>query len=168
MAAIGLAVTLLAVGYFLWIRSQSTSSLARINHPLPPLVVASSGDAVDLRVIAAGARRVIVFYSPFCQACKEVLPCLQPFPPDLRLILVNETSDPEEPEIAGLPATARLHDRWHALSHAFTVAVLPTVLFVDASGILRDGLIGRHKRVVVQEKLREFSLDMDSNASQMP
>jgi hypothetical protein len=82
--------------------------------------------------------------------------------------MVNETSNLKDPETAGFPATARLHDRWHALSHAFTVAVLPTVLFVDGSGIVRDGLIGRHERVVIQKKLREFALNTDGNSSQKP
>jgi hypothetical protein len=160
LAALGLAAAMVAAGYFLWIRVQSTSpqSRARINRPLPPLVVASAGAEVDLRAFAAGARRVIVFYSPACHICKEVLPSLQPFPSNLRLIMVTESSDPNDPDIAGLPATALFYDRWRVLSRVFSAAALPTFLFVDGSGVLRGGLVGRHERLFVQQKLKEFAI----------
>jgi hypothetical protein len=170
MAALGLAVAMIAAGYFLWIclQAANANSLARIDRALPSLKVDSLGGAVDLRAVAAGAQRVIVFYSPSCPTCKEVLPGLLPFPPDLRLIMVNESSESNGPEISSLPATALLRDRWHALSHAFTVASLPTLLFVDGNGILRDGLIGRHERLFIQKKLKEFAKPTGSRTSLKP
>jgi hypothetical protein len=160
IAALGLAAAIIAAGYFLWIRLQSASpqSQVRINRPLPPLVVASAGAAVDLRTFAAGARRVIVFYSPSCHICKEVLPALQPFPSNLQLIMVRESSDPNDLDVSGFPAAALFHDRWHVLSRAFTAVALPTFLFVDGSGVLRDGLVGRHERLFIQRKLKEFAI----------
>jgi hypothetical protein len=159
-AALGLAAAIVAAGYFLWIHLQSANpqSRARMDQPLPSLVVASANATVDLRAFAAGARRVIVFYSPSCHICKEVLPALQPFPSNLRLIMVTESSDPNGPDISGLPVTALFQDRWHVLSNAFTGVALPTFLFVDGSGVLRDGLVGRHDRIFIQQKLKEFAI----------
>jgi hypothetical protein len=168
MAALGLAAAIVAAGYLLWIRSQSASadSLARIDRPLPPIVVDSAGHAVDLRTVGAGARRIIVFYSPSCRACREVLSALQPFPADLRLIMVNESSNSQDEEISGLPAADRFHDRGHALSRAFTTIALPTVLFVDGDGVLRDGLVGRHEQPFIQKRLKEFAIQSGSRALQ--
>jgi hypothetical protein len=160
IAALGLAAAIVAVGYFLWVRTQSANpdSLVRIDRPLPPFVVASSDAAVDLRTFAAGDRRVIVFYSPSCSVCKEVLPALHPFPSNLRLILVKESLDPNDSDISSLPAAALFHDRWRVLSRALTAASLPTLLFVDGRGVLRDGLVGRHERFMIQRKLKEFAV----------
>jgi hypothetical protein len=160
IAALALAGAMIAAGYFLWIRLQSASPQlqVRVDRPLPPLVVASADAAVDLRAFAAGARRVIVFYSPSCRICKEVLPALQPFPSNLRLIMVKESSDPNDTDISGLPVTALFHDRWHVLSRAFTAVALPTFLFVDSGGVLRDGLVGRHEKIFIQQKLKEFAI----------
>jgi len=160
IAALGLAAAVVAAGYFLWIRLQSANpqSQVRMNRPLPPRVVASADAAVDLRTFAAGARRVIVFYSPACHICKEVLPALQPFPSNLQLIMVRESSDLNGLDISGFPDAALFHDRWHVLSRAFTAVALPTFLFVDGSGVLRDGLVGRHERIFIQQKLKEFAV----------
>jgi len=159
-AVLGLAAAFVAAGYVLWLRLQSANphSLVRLNRPLPPLVVDASGAAVDLRAFAAGARRVIVFYSPSCHICKEVLPALQPFPGNLRLIMVRESSEGNAPEVSGLPAAALFQDRWHVLSRSFSDVALPTFLFVDGSGVLRDGFIGRHERFFIRQKLKEFAI----------
>jgi hypothetical protein len=160
IAAFGLAAAIIAAGYFLWIRLQSANpqSQVRMNRPLPPLIVSSAGSAVDLRAFAAGARRVIVFYSPACHICKEALPALQPFPSNLQLIMVRESSDSNDQDISGFPSAALFHDRWHVLSRAFSTVALPTFLFVDGSGVLRDGLVGRHERLIIQQKLKEFAI----------
>jgi hypothetical protein len=160
LTASGLAAAIAVAGTFLWIRSQSADphSQVRRNQPLPPLMVASSGTAVDLRTFAAGARRVIVFYSPSCRRCQELLPSLRPFPSSLRLIMVNVSSDLNDPDISGLRPAALFHDRWHVLSRAFTAVSLPVLLFVDGGGVLRDGLVGRHERFFIQKKLKEFAI----------
>jgi hypothetical protein len=67
-----------------------------------------------------------------------------------------------------LPDAAILHDRWNALSRAFTTIALPIFLFVDGNGILRDGLVGRHDRFFVQQKLKEFAMQSGRRVSQQP
>jgi hypothetical protein len=49
------------------------------------------------------------------------------------------------------------YDRDGVLKRSFAMAGLPTILFVDASGVLRDGLMGAHARDLVQRKLNEFA-----------
>jgi thiol-disulfide isomerase/thioredoxin len=143
-----------------WIHfaSADPQSLARLDQPLPPLVVDASGVDVDLRKFAAGIRCVIVFYSPSCHVCREILPALQPFPASLRLIMVNESTEPEDPKVTGFPGAALFHDRWRVLSRSFAMPTLPTIIFMDEEGILRDGLVGSHERRFVQQKLKEFAI----------
>jgi thiol-disulfide isomerase/thioredoxin len=170
IAAAGLAIACVVAGSLIWARLQSANpqSQVRRDRPLPPLVVDSAGAAVDLSTFASGAGRVIVFYSPSCSVCKEVLPALQPFPANLRLIMVKETSDPDDLDLSSLPAAALFQDRWHVLSRAFAAVALPTLLFVDDGGVLRDGLVGRHERIFVQQKLKEFAIQSCGRASRQP
>lgn len=147
---------------FLMIRlapgSAETTLLARIGHPLPALAVENSEGIVDLGNWIAGTRSVIVFYSPACEACKRALPALHPFPDTLRLILINESPDEAGKELSGFPGAAYFHDRQKVLSRLFAVPALPTILFVDESGILRDGIAGFYRRAFVQQKLENFTI----------
>jgi hypothetical protein len=138
--------------------SADPQSLACIDQPLPSLIVEASGTAVDIKKIVAGARCIIVFYSPSCRICREVLPTLQPFPDSLRLILINESVDHEDSTLSGFPNAIHFHDRWGVISHSFAIAVLPTILFVDESGILRDAIIGSRGKDSVHKKLKEFAV----------
>jgi hypothetical protein len=168
MAASGLIIAIVAAACFLWLRLQSATPHAWVglNRPLPSLIVDSSGVTVDLREFAAGARRIIVFYSPACHTCREVLPALHPFPPNLRLLMVNVSSDPNNPETSSFPSAALFHDRWHAFPRSVASVMLPTFLFVDSSGILRDGLIGKHDRKFVQQKVKEFAIQSSCGSRQ--
>jgi hypothetical protein len=138
--------------------SADPQSLACIDQPLPSLIVEASGTAVDLKKIVAGAPCVIVFYSPSCRICREVLPTLQPFPDSLRLILINESADHEDSILSGFPNATHFHDRWGVISRSFAIAVLPTILFVDENGILRDAIIGSHGQDFAHKKLKEFAI----------
>lgn len=127
---------------------------------LPPLpVVDGSGQVVDASETVLGKRSVIVFYSPSCNTCKDELPKLQPFPPALALILVNEGADASSspPPIAGLRYDAVFYNRDGVLNTSFRLGGLPTILFVDEQGILRDGMVGSQEQEVVQKKLNEFA-----------
>jgi len=156
----GLAVA----GYtrLFWVRTHfpSPGSVARLNRELPSLpVVDASGRIVDISKATLGGKSIVVFYSASCHACELVLPELQPFPPTLRLLLVNEG--------AGLSSSSRyktgfekaLHfcDRNGVRSRSFPMSGLPTILFVDERGVLRDGLVGKHSREIVQRKLKAFA-----------
>jgi hypothetical protein len=132
-------------------------SIARLGEPLPSLTVDASGISADLRRLSAGRKTIIVFYSPTCRICKETLPALQPFPATLQLIMVSESSAGGDPEALRFPGAATYFDRWGILKHSFAIAALPTILFVDERGILRDGMVGFYPRERVQRKLIEFA-----------
>ena len=138
--------------------SVDTKLLARIGHPLPALMVEGAEGTLDLGKLASGTRRVIVFYSPSCKTCERVLPALQPFPDPLRLILVNESPDEDSEELSGFPGAAHFYDRQKILSRLFAATALPTILFIDESGILRDGIVGYYERAYIQRKLESFAI----------
>ncbi len=135
-----------------------TKLLARIGHPLPELIVENSEGAVDLGKLVSGTRSVIVFYSPSCKTCERALPALRPFPDTLRLILVNESPGEGDEELSGFQGAARFYDRQKTLSRLFVAPTLPTILFIDESGILRDGIVGYYQRAFVQQKLENFAI----------
>jgi thiol-disulfide isomerase/thioredoxin len=162
----GLCLALVAVaGGFLRIQSEyasaGTNSLARIGYPLPSLTVENSDGVVDLNTFVSGTRSIIVFYSPSCKTCKRVLPALRPFPDMLRLILINVSPHEGNPELPVFGGAARFYDRRKILSRSFAAAGLPTILFVDEAGILRDGIVGLYGRGFVQRKLKDFAKQMD-------
>jgi hypothetical protein len=138
--------------------SVDTKLLARIGHPLPALIVEGSEGVADLGKLAPGTRSIIVFYSPSCKTCERVLPALQPFPSLLRLILVNESPDEGSEAWSGFPDAVHFYDRQKILSRLFAAPALPTILFVDESGILRDGIVGFYQRAYVQRKLQDFAI----------
>ena len=147
---------------FSWVRAHAPmpSSVVRLGKALPPLlVVDASGRIVDVGKASLGSRSVIVFYSASCRVCQAVLPELQPFPHALRLLLVSEEagSSSEAPKTLGSDQALRFYDRNRVLSRSFSMSGLPTILFVDESGVLRDGLVGEHARGLLQKKLKEFS-----------
>jgi len=169
-AALCLGIAAVAIGYFLQARFQSTNpkNQARLNQPLPSMIVEAAGSPIDLKHFVQGLRCVIVFHSPTCGICKEMLPALRPFPPELRLILVNESENREGSEISVFPGAASFHDRHHILSRSFGIASLPIMLFVDEAGVLRNGLAGRHRRDFVQEQLKNFATDLNPESGQNP
>ncbi len=138
-------------------RAAGPNSIVRLGQPLPPLPVDNSGAEFDLRQIVTGCKSVIVFYSPACRICTEELPALQPFPEALRLVMVSESNAQGQRDSLLFPAAVSFYDRWGILTRSFAIAALPTILFVDERGILREALVGTHRRELVQTKLREFA-----------
>jgi hypothetical protein len=147
------------------LRSAQPHLLARIDCPLPSLVVQSSQGKVDLRTFAVGSRCIIVFYSSSCKVCRRALPALQPLPEALRLILVNEAAGPDDSLLKGFPDAVHFHDQWKALKKSFAAASLPVILFVDERGILRDGIFGARTRSLMQQKLRSFAVGSSDHMS---
>jgi hypothetical protein len=130
---------------------------ARINHPLPPLVVQHSQGKVDLNSIISGSRCIIVFYAPSCKACKEILPALRPLPGKLRLIPVSVTPEQEPSLLQSSRDEDRFYDQWGVLSRSFAAASLPVILFVDEKGILRHGIFGSRDPGTLRQKLKDFA-----------
>lgn len=137
--------------------AASPGSMVRLGRTLPPLRVDGSGTEFDLRQVIAGRKSIIIFYSPACRICADELPALLPFPEGLRLIMVSETRLPGHGSPPLLPGAVFFYDRWNILQRSFATRALPTILFIDESGILRAGLVGSHPREVVQARLREFA-----------
>jgi hypothetical protein len=136
---------------------SGSDGLVRLGRPLPSLRVDGDGGEFDLRRAVAGQRSVVVFYSATCRVCQEELPALQPFPETLRLILVNESRTPGKDVEPAVPGAASFRDHGGVLLRSFAIVVLPTILFVDEHGILREGLLGAHGREQLQRRLKEFA-----------
>lgn len=155
-------VALAGYAKFFWVRAHvpAPSSIARLGKQLPALpVFDASGSQVDIGKIARGSKSVIAFYSGSCGVCQEVLPHLQPFPSTLRLILVDTKANRplRSPDALRFGEALLFHDRNDVLSRSFPMSGIPTILFVDERGILRDGLVGRHALSLLQRKLKEFA-----------
>ncbi len=82
-----------------------------------------------------------------------MMPALDPFPPELRLVLVR--SEKEEARAADGVPPGIYWDRHGAFSRTFIA--LPTILFVDEKGILESGITGRRSRAFVRERLERFA-----------
>ena len=154
--ALGLSAAVLAA---IWMHPGRPDPhlLARINGPLPPIDVEASGVAVNLNQFTSGARSVVVFYSPSCRICREVLPALQPLPSALRLIMISESVARRDSEISEFREAAFFYDRWSALGRLFAVPTLPVILLVEEGGIIRDGFVGFHDRDWIQQRLKKFA-----------
>jgi hypothetical protein len=152
----GIAGLIIFIQFFA--KSTTQSSLARMDQPIPSLVIEDSDVSLDLKKYIEGKRSVLVLYSPACRICREVVPYLHPMPAGLRLIMINESSNQEKSLTAQFPGTDQLQDPHQVLAQSFATLSLPTILFVDESGILRDGLAGRHQQDFIQQKLKEFAV----------
>lgn len=157
LAGAVLAAGIVAAGYLLQgeIRSAVRRPPVRLHKPLPPLVVDRDGTDVDLADLLRGERTVVVFHSPSCRVCREMMPALDPLPPGLRLVLVR--SGKEEARAAdGAPrGLDACWDRHGDFARAFVA--LPTLLFVDERGVLVSGITGRRSREFVRERLERFA-----------
>jgi hypothetical protein len=153
--AAGIAGLIVFIQFFA--RSANLRSVVRLDQPIPSLMVEDSGVPKDLKKHIKGKRCVLVFYSPSCRICRDVVPYLHPIPKDLRLILINESSNQEQALTTQFPGADRFQDPHRVLTQSFATLSLPSILFVDENGILRDGLAGRHQRNFIQQKLKDFA-----------
>ncbi|HEV2719787.1 MAG TPA: redoxin domain-containing protein [Thermoanaerobaculia bacterium] len=159
LVLLAVAAVTLAAGYKVRHKVPRRGSLVQIGQPLPSLVVFDrDGKRFDLSTMDEGKRRVIVFYSPTCEVCKQELPELTPFPSELTAIYVKE-SDAPSADPFGVTGNAmdRLTDRESVLKRAFVMPGLPTMLFIDEHGIVRDGLVGAHAAGFAHKKLEQFA-----------
>ena len=162
LSGVCLSAAILLAGYARvnWVRTHASSPalVARLGAALPPLVVTdASGGLVDVGKAFLGGKSIIVFYSASCYVCQAVLPELRPFPGSLRLVLVNEETGKPSRAPEGFESALQFRDSNHVLSRSFPMSGVPTILFVDEQGVLRDGLVGEHARGLLQRKLKEFA-----------
>lgn len=152
------------VGYarFFWASAYAPTagSIAKLHRELPPLpVIDAAGKEVDLAKAARGAKSVIVFHSLSCPVCRTVLPELQPFPASLRLLLVTEgaLNPAADRNFAGTAGALQFSDPNRVLFRSFPMSSLPTVLFVDERGYLREAWVGARARGRLAGRLIEFA-----------
>ena len=140
------------------------NGIAKLQQKLPPLpLVDCAGRPVDLGKAALGRRSVVVFYSKTCHSCQEVLPELSPFPRSLGLIMVDEAEGEAQDRqyTAGLETALQLRDPNRVLVRSFPMSGMPTILFLNERGILREALVGTRARGRLQQKLIEFARETD-------
>jgi thiol-disulfide isomerase/thioredoxin len=156
-----LAAVALSVALFVKVRSAVPRKDTKVvlGRPLPNLPVTDPlGSKVDLATIAAGKKRVIAFYSPSCDACQKELPELHPFPENLELVMIKDgTATASDAWTGAMAGGVRYTDNDRILNQAFAMPTLPTLLFVDENGTVRDGLIGVHPPEVTRGKLQKFA-----------
>src|SRR5690606_21672137 len=126
-----------------------------LDQPLPPLVVDRDGTDVDLADLVRGERTVVVFHSPSCRVCREMMPALDPLPPGLRLVLVSAEKTAAHATDGAPPGRDDCWDRHGEFARA--LVALPTLLFVDERGVLVSGITGRRSRAFVRERLERFA-----------
>jgi hypothetical protein len=163
LAAMGLAVVgvaTLALARLAASPPDRGNEAAKAGRPLPALLVTTeTRDTRTLRSLLDGKRSVVVFFSPKCGVCQTQLPALNPFPASLQLVMVNTLADTTVREQRlGAPATGRsLRIGADAFHRAFPLAGLPTIVFVDETGRLVEGLAGDQPPGRIQERLRSFA-----------
>jgi hypothetical protein len=159
-----LIVGLVLAAYGKWQAARDFTPLAGgraiLGRQLPVFPVTDdSGKDVDLAAAVLGKRSIIAFYSASCSSCRRTLPELNPLPPNLNLVLVNEEagSSVDIRTVPGFDKAWLFHDRSRVLARALPLAAIPTILFVDEAGILRDGLMGRQAPGSIRSKLARFA-----------
>ncbi len=139
---------------------QTGSRVARLNRELPPLpVIDSDGREVELGKVSRGSKSVIVFYSPSCPICRAVLPELRSFPGSLKLLLVREEAGERAGSREAFSIANALHfiDSNRVLLRSFPMSAVPTVLFVDEAGFLREAWVGSRVRGHLAARISAFA-----------
>jgi thiol-disulfide isomerase/thioredoxin len=110
---------------------------------------ASSGDRIDLEGLH-GRVVVLDFWASWCPPCRASVPALDAFArahPEVSVIGVNVESD----RAAGFVRSAHeslgasyptVHDHDGTLQRAYGITNLPTLLVLDADGVVRDAHVG--------------------------
>ena len=160
LAATVLVALVVVIGGVRWKLSTvapSKDTTVAIGRPLPAFLVKDAAQkAVDLRTVKPGTRRVVAFYSPACEVCKQEMPSLMPFPENLELIMVNEDHTGAHDPYVGR-TTSRFSDPDETFKRAFKYPSLPTFLFIDEKGVVVDGLVGSHAPDVAKTRLAAFA-----------
>lgn len=106
---------------------------------------------------------VINFWTSWCPACRREAPALQAMhaefaPRGLILLGVNATAQDELSAIRAFVAEfgvtfSILLDEQDAVFEAYRVMALPTTLFIDAQGVIRDVVLGEMSQADMRERL---------------
>lgn len=120
------------------IRKARTPAL-EVGDPVPSLVLRSlAGGTVDLGV-ATGTRRVLLFWSPFCATCQEMLPALKTWEashaPDAPELVLVTSGSPNVNREQGLASTM-LHDPRLEIGDRFGIDGTPQAVLIDERGMV--------------------------------
>jgi len=137
---------------------EDANSVARVGHVAPELRVRlEDGSDARLSSLLQGRRTVVVFHSPECGVCVLTLPALEPFPASLQRFMVDVSGNLAA--TGRIPATGPRYlaaDR-PIVQRLFPFSGLPTIVFVDESGVIRAGLAGSQPPGRIQKELLAFA-----------
>ena len=152
-----IGVMLLAgCGIYVLLNEQCTPSSVLEGQHAPAFVLPvvagmghEEGDRVDLSRMQ-GHVVVLDFWASWCPPCRASVPALDAFArahPEVTVIGVNVETDRNEAFVRRAHSTfgaeyATVHDATGALQQAYSVTQLPTLLVIDAQGLVTASHVG--------------------------
>lgn len=149
-------MALAGTGIFALLNDRCTPSSALEGQHAPAFVLPvvaglghDEGDRIDLARMQ-GHVVVLDFWASWCPPCRASVPALDAFArahPEVTVVGVNVETDRSEAFVRGEHAALHgtyptVHDATGALQQAYSVVQLPTLLVIDAQGVVTDSHVG--------------------------
>lgn len=138
------AIVLVAQGFVACAGAPPTSTSSAVAEPLPSLTLPLLDGGTWSSSSARGSALVIDVWASWCKPCSKGFPALNALAArraDVGVVAISLDEDVAAARdfIAQFPLTVVIaHDRQHMLTRApLSIARLPTVLVVDAAGVIR-------------------------------
>ncbi|AOE51006.1 TlpA family protein disulfide reductase [Kangiella sediminilitoris] len=157
----GISAGLLFIGltqFGLWAINDTAQQLPRV------ILMDSKGQAIDLADVESGKPRVINLWATWCPPCRREMPILEQAQQqyqDLGFVFVNQGEHRQAVEEylqrEGLGLSNVLADPRTTLGNLLGSRALPTTLFVDANGKLRDAHLGELSRATLKAKINQLT-----------
>jgi thiol-disulfide isomerase/thioredoxin len=141
-------------------RADVAPTVAAVGLRMPELEVLTEANVASTLSREVEPRAtVVVFHSPECGVCELMLPALQPFPAQLRLLMVD-VSGKTHP-VGTVPANGirRLSADKATVQRLFPFSGLPTIVFLDSAATIHSGLAGNQPKGKIQSSLKAFALN---------
>ena len=124
-----------------------------------------NGATVTLSDFTANGGRPVVlnFWATWCPPCRIEMPhfeaAAQLYGPDVAILGVNQAESPGT--IANYATDHGLSypllvDQEMTVNHLYGILNLPTTVFIDANGIVREVLVGTMSRAVLEERIEKL------------
>ncbi len=137
---------------------EDGSDIARLGKVAPELgITLEDGTGAKLSSLVQDRRTIVVFHSPVCGVCAATLPALQPFPSSLRLVMVDVSGNPMAPMRVEPNGPRHVAANKQVVQRLFPFSGLPTIVFLDETGVIRAGLAGSQPTGRIQEALQAFA-----------
>lgn len=150
-----------------WVAASSLDAHQRDSIPLPALSL-HARDGALVRIPDADPRPIVInLWATWCPPCRREMPMLARAGtrwPQVRFLLVNQGDPPELVEDylrrSGLETPDVLLDSESGTMQATGARVLPTTLFYDSRGVLRDLHVGELTAAALADRLqRHFGVE---------